>query len=342
MNSNFVQSIKKHKLAIGIIGFLIITAIPTVDFYNDLFFKEPPATQKDFEEFKKILIYQNFSDYNYVLKCENYTSPKIEDNSVFIDNCVLMSKQLNMNNDSIGIVTSFRSNWTKSENKIHYIFSVYNEINDISIFEENNIIKLKFISKGDEHILKLPLNEVKWQDGSYSKGWNIIRINLIATDNEVQLNVNGVEKIILLDFEINFSNSTIFLGSSNDNKYFAEGWFQGIAIYDPELVEYFNYFDDGILTTTEIQDAKFGSVWNQISFEGFVPPEGRVSLYANSSNDGTTWTGWQLVEYDAKPDEIYEIPYIYQKRYARMKLVSHTENPFSSPIISEFIINSSI
>lgn len=328
-SNNIFRWLIRNKKILSILSFIFIIAIPTAWVYIDHIIY-PPASKEDIEEMKK-LIEKKFPGSDIKINCEKFRTPVHENGAVFIDKCILMSLPLTYNKNSIGLVVHFRSDWQKSKDDLHYIFSIYDKSNEISAFEENNTIKMKVSSDGIEHILTLPLKEVNWKDGSYSNEWNKIGIIYNGKDKQILLDVNDVRKFTYIDADIYLSNITFFLGASYDSKYFAEGWFDDYRIFDPTI-------SNGSFTS-KIVDAKSesgaGEVWGGIMFDGTIPVGTGVDIYINSTDDNIEWSGWQLIKMNASTGIAYEIPSVYQKCYGQFRLILRTDDTlFLTPLIS--------
>lgn len=336
--NKIARLLKKNKSRII---FILLVLIPAIIAYHQYFIEPPPATKEDMEDFLN-KIDERFPGYNVELICDNFKPPIIENDALFVDNCILISDSLTLESDSVSVVTLFRSDWRKSKSEIHYIFSIYSDYSEISVFEEKNTIKMKLASDGIEYILILPIDDLNWKDEWYSDEWNQIHIAFSEKDNEIILVVNDVIKSTFADINVDFSNATFFLGTSKDKKYFAEGWFNEINVIDPPVSK-------GTVTRNVI-DAEStgdpGDVWNQVKFNGSVPAGTNVAIYINTSNDNTTWSGWKLINSDytiwsgwkldksfAEPGIIYDIPSSYQRRYGQWRLLLQTYNSSLTPSI---------
>jgi hypothetical protein len=327
MSDEMLRWLKKNKFKIII--FLFLTLIPvSIVYYTYIF--EPPATKEDIAALER-LIEEKFEDFDIEIGCEEFKKPIVERGAVYVDKCVYMSQSLSLGpeQNSIGATTHFSSDWGGTENDIHYILNIYDQSDEIIVFEEDNKIKMKIASENAEIVLKMPLKDVEWKDQAYSDEWNSINISWNGCNKELLLEVNGFRKTVSADIEISPSNATLILGASKDKTYFAEGWFDDIRVFDPTVLE-------GSVTSS-LKDAEYfggvGEVWKQIKFYGSIPEGTSIAIDVNTSGDNITWSGWQLVQSNASSGIAYDIPSSYQKRYGQFRIKLQSTNPFLSPVL---------
>lgn len=320
-----------------IVSFIFLILIPTFYVYYDHFI-EPSATKEDIDKIR-IDLEKRYPDYNIKITCDNLKSPTSSERGAFIDECVLMSKPLKIEGGSGTLALSLRSDWHKSKNQVHYIMDLSSDSAEISVFEENNVIIMNILSNGVEHSIKLPIKELNWKDEWYSNDWNYLYIKWDAKNKNILLDVNGVKKSTFGDFTIDFSNATLFIGSSNDNKYFAESWVLDILAYEvtsfditiPSDIFDAESMDKSMDRWNRIQfygSSNVGDVWKQIQFSGQIPKNTNISMYVNTSSDNTIWFNW-IVQTNVSAGVRYDLPSDYQNRYGRWGLIIHSDdNPF--------------
>lgn len=289
------------------------------------------VTKEDIKKFE-----QNITDlimpseYNIETTCEKIVPPVWKDSAIFVGKCTVMHRPLSVERSHLYLLDIlFRPDWRNSESAVHYIMCIYSKSNEISIFVENNTIKMKVTSDRVEHILKLPLNEVNWKEEGNSNESNNIKMMWNPNNKEIWVEVNDVRNSIFGDIEFDFSNATFLLGSSKNKKYFAEGWFNRIKGYSSS--------EKGSVTSI-IKDAESiggrpRNVWEKVMFYGSIPAGTSVDISVNTSKDNTTWSGWQLLQSNASSGITYDIPSSYQKRYGQWRLTLQTNYPSLTPSI---------
>ncbi|HIE34486.1 MAG TPA: hypothetical protein EYP86_05045 [Candidatus Altiarchaeales archaeon] len=124
---------------------------------------------------------------------------------------------------------------------------------------------------------------------------------------------------------INISNSYVKYNTSPDSiKYDygsigVHGYRNGYVCY-ANFRAYYPETKSGNITSI-IKDAYgvggSGSAWKQIKFDGIVPNGTNVSIYVNTSSNGTNYTGWRLVKSNALPGIFYGLPPANQQRFGQ-------------------------
>lgn len=120
------------------------------------------------------------------------------------------------------------------------------------------------------------------------------------------------------------SAENLFIGKFSTN-YF-NGTIDEVRIYNrtlsnDEINQTMNnsHYSEGNLTSI-VKDANSGYKWQNISFNDTIPTNTNVSIYANTSDDNSSFSGWQLVQSNANSNQQYSIPSAYQKRYGKWRL----------------------
>ncbi len=91
------------------------------------------------------------------------------------------------------------------------------------------------------------------------------------------------------------------------------------------------------------QESGSGAVWTQISFMGDVLENTSVNIYVNTSADGSSYSGYQLVKANASANTFYNIPDSNKQRYASWKLVlDASSNSSFTPTIQSVSLGASL
>lgn len=235
MQNKIANWLKKKRPVVGVILTLFFICGTFISIYGVFFVH--PATKEDIYSLNESItehIDSKFSGYKFVPLCTEFKRPIIKDGAVFIDKCSYLYKDYSFDTDGYAIGIKFRSSWFNAENKVHYLLDIgrYIEKNRVSLYEENNYLKLKICTDDDrDYSIKLNLKDMNWNDEKLSDEWNIVEVAWDKNSGHILLNINDKSTSeIIPELKLNMSDSQMFFGTDLNREYFAEGYYDYIYV----------------------------------------------------------------------------------------------------------------
>lgn len=181
-----------------------------------------------FKTIKNLTGFRDFvcNDVNATTKCLNY--PEEANGSLLINECdSIYLAASDFSGYGYIVTTMFKPLWN-ADGKVHYLIDIVKDLesNRISLFTENNMLKLRiYQSNGIDTTIKTGIEN--WNN----EEWYLIEIKWFKISGNVFLNVNYNEiGLILEDMQIDLKDSKLFLGSESRGTNQADGYFDFIAI----------------------------------------------------------------------------------------------------------------
>ena len=149
-----------------------------------------------------------------------------------------------------------------------------------------------------------------------------------AGSNQVNIYLNGVKGTPATETgNMAILPDVLYIGRDKSVSFHFKGTTDVVRIYNRALSnDEINatmdnsHYEVGNLTSI-VKDADSDYVWQEVSFNASLPGNTNTSIYVNTSDDNSSFSGWELVQSNAVGDGTqYTIPAAYQKRYGHWRL----------------------
>lgn len=181
-----------------------------------------------FDVIKNLTNFNNFTcqDINATKECLNQL--ELVNHTLLINECDSIARLFNFSENGYAVGIEFKPLWYP-DGKIHYmldIFTEYLERDRVSLFTENDVLKLRvYLSNGTEITVKTDI------EGWINSQWHSIEIKWYKGTGNVFLDVDSNEiGYVIQDMQIDLQNSKLFLGSDIESRNQADGYFDNFTI----------------------------------------------------------------------------------------------------------------